>query len=165
MPAKDQMTLIRAIPYIEDPDAFIVFAGDGPEMKKAKELARELEVNDRCIFLGNRDDVPILMGAAYIGIQSSHWEGFGLTAVEFMASEKPVIASNVDGLKQVVEKAGLLFQMSNAIDLAEKINKLISDSNLYNDIKNQCIKRAQLYSIESIVKKYLEEYQNLLRTN
>lgn len=100
VPAKDQATVIRALPHIEDPQIFVAFAGDGETLEACKKLADDLGVSGRVVFLGNRDDIPTLIKSSFIGIQSSHWEGFGLTAVEMMAGGLPVIASDVDGLRQ-----------------------------------------------------------------
>ena len=116
--SKDQETVIRAMQYI-DKDAKLRFVGDGENRCYCENLARELGVSDRVQFLGSRSDIPELVASSYIGIQSSNWEGFGLTAVEIMACGKPVIVTNVDGLKQVVEGAGEIFTLGSPSELAE----------------------------------------------
>lgn len=162
VPAKDQSTLIRAIRYIKNPDAFVAFAGDGEKIGEMKRLAMESEVGHRCVFLGNRDDVPELIKAAAIGVQSSHWEGFGLTAAEFMAAGKPVVASSVEGLKQVVEGAGELFPAGDEKTLAEKLNRLLSDANHYKTMAETCQRRSQKYDISAMALQYKKLYQELL---
>lgn len=164
VPAKDQATLIRALKHIVNPDVFVAFAGDGELVKDAKQLAKEYGVSDRCIFLGSRTDIPELIKSSAIGVQSSHWEGFGLTAVEFMAAGKPVIASSVDGLKQVVEGAGILFSPGDEQQLAKNITQLISDKILYSDISAKCRVRAEKYSLASTAKQYYETYSNIVRS-
>jgi len=101
------------------------------------------------------------MNSSDIGIQSSNWEGFGLTALEMMASGLPVIASDVAGLKQVVEGAGLVFEVNNAFDLAQKINDLLNNIPLYNKIKSQSLQRALEYDIRITAQKYLCEYKSI----
>lgn len=162
VPAKDQATLIKALKFIEDTDIFVAFAGDGELIQDAKKLAEEVGVAERCVFLGSRNDIPELIKSSAIGVQSSHWEGFGLTAVEFMAAGKPVIASSVDGLKQVVDGAGILFSPGDEQQLARIINQLLSDNILYSDISAKCLNRAEKYSLESTAKQYYDAYNNIV---
>lgn len=163
VPAKDQATLIKALKYIENPEVFVAFAGDGELIQDAKKLAEAVGVAERCFFLGSRNDIPELIKSSAIGVQSSHWEGFGLTAVEFMAAGKPVIASAVDGLRQVVEGAGILFSPGDEQQLARIINQLLSDNILYSDISAKCLNRAEKYSLESTAKQYYGAYNNIVR--
>lgn len=163
VPAKDQVTLIKAIRYIENPDVFVAFAGNGKLIEDAKHLSKHLDVADRCIFLGNRNDIPDLIKSSVIGIQSSHWEGFGLTAVEFMAAGKPIIASSVDGLRQVVEGAGLLFNQGDEKHLASIINRLLSNSNLYTHISMKCETMANKYSLHTMIESYYETYTEIIK--
>lgn len=158
--SKDQETVIRAMQYI-DKDATLRFVGDGDKKSNCETLARELGVSDRIQFLGSRSDIPELVASSYIGIQSSNWEGFGLTAVEIMASSKPIIATNVDGLKQVVEGAGEIFNVGNASELAARVNYLLSDKMYYLAMSDKCRQRAQVYDINLMSKKYRELYSNL----
>lgn len=156
--SKDHATVIKAIPYLNNKCIKIVFVGDGPLLEEHKLLAKDLNVFDRCLFLGYRNDVANIINNSYIGIQSSNWEGFGLTAVEFMAAGCPIIASNVEGLKQVVEGAGILFNKGDEKDLANKINRLLNDGKLYNKISQSCRERAISYDIVNMTSKYLDLY-------
>ena len=79
-----------------------------------------------------------------------------------MAGKKPVIASNVAGLKQVVEGAGLLFPAGNEKYLAYCITKLLIDKQYYNQISERCFNRAFQYDIHMMVEKYIEEYKKVL---
>ncbi|MDO4335355.1 MAG: glycosyltransferase [Bacteroidales bacterium] len=160
--AKDQGSLIQSIKYIKDKDVIVAFAGDGKTLESNKTLARELGVSDRCIFFGNRNDVPNIIKTSYIGIQSSHWEGFGLTAIEIMAAGKPVVASDVDGLKQVVEGAGLIFKKGDPMDLADCINRLIEDEDLYRSTSAKCMERAAKYDISKMAAEYSNVYKDVM---
>lgn len=158
--SKDQETVIRAMEHI-DKDAVIRFVGDGENRRHCEELAQELGVSDRVQFLGSRSEVPELVASSYIGIQSSNWEGFGLTAVELMAAGKPVIATNVDGLKQVVEGAGETFNVGDATELAEKVNNLLSDNQYYNLVIDKCRQRSKMYDISVMLENYLKLYKSI----
>lgn len=151
--SKDQETVIKAMKQI-DPEATLRFVGDGENLEHCKRVAEELGLSDRVQFLGARSDVAELVAESYIGIQSSNWEGFGLTAVEIMACGKPVIASNVDGLKQVVENAGLVFKKGSTNELAEMINKLLETPDYYAAIARSCIMRSSHYDICKMASDY-----------
>lgn len=158
--SKDQETVIRAMQHV-DKETSLRFVGDGENRKHCEKLANDLGVSDRIQFLGSRHDIPELIVSSYIGIQSSNWEGFGLTAVELMAARKPVIASNVDGLKQVVEGAGLIFRHGDSGDLATKISLLLNDIDYYDAVSQKCFERSLLYDIKVMAKKYNDIYYEL----
>lgn len=160
--AKDQETLIRSIPYVIDKKTIFCFAGEGETLDRHITLAKETGVADRCRFLGNVCDIVSLMRKATIGVQSSHWEGFGLTAIEFMAAGVPVIASDVPGLGNVVKGAGLLCKPHDPVDLAEKINLLTSDYGLYRQLKEKGAERCGQFSIQASAKRIAAEYQKLI---
>lgn len=157
---KDQETVIRAMTYVEN-CAQLFLVGDGPNKQHCEDIARNIGVEERVHFLGARYDIPELVSQSYIGIQSSIWEGFGLTAVELMAAGKPVLATNVNGLKQVVEGAGKLFEVGDYRTLAILINDLLKNKELYNTTAAKCRKRAQLYDIKTTVEKYQAVYDTL----
>lgn len=158
--SKDQETVIKAMQYIT-PNASLRFVGDGENRTHCEKIAKELSLTNRIHFLGSRSDIAELIASSYIGIQSSNWEGFGLTAVEIMACGKPVIGTNVDGLKQVISGAGLLFSTGNAKELAEHINALLNNSNYYELIANRCKKRANMFDIKIMAEKYMRVYKQI----
>lgn len=156
---KQQETVIKALPEL-DKNIHLVLVGEGKLKDKNIALSKTLEVSDRIHFLGYRPDVPSLLKSSDIVVIPSAWEGFGLVAVEGMAAGKPVIASSVKGLKEIVENTGLLFQPGNSKDLAMKINKLISDTELYNEIVMKSKDVVKKYDVKQMVRKYLRVYEN-----
>lgn len=163
-PAKDQDTIIRAMPLL-DSDVHLILVGDGDKIVKSKELASQLAVGNRVHFVGTQNDIPSWIRKADIGIQSSHWEGFGLTAVEMMAGGLPVVASDVEGVKQVVEGAGLLFPHGNYEKLAEIVKRLLSDKSYYEIVKRKCIERSKMYDIKTMVDSYINVYKEMIINN
>ena len=157
---KDQPTLIRATALLSD-SYHTVFVGDGVCRPQCIALAEKLGITDRITFLGNRTDIPQLLKAADIVVMSSHWEGFGLAAVEGMAAHKPVIANDVDGLKQVVDGAGILFEHGNAKDLAKKIKEIAENPMLYEQTADKCLQRAQEFDISKMAEHYHNAYKSL----
>lgn len=156
-PAKDQETVIRAMRYI-DSQAILRLVGDGETLEHCKQVAKACNVDNRVFFLGACSNIAELIAESYIGIQSSKWEGFGLTAVEIMACGKPVIATDVEGLRQVVDGAGELFQSGDEIELANIVNRLLIDIDYYKFTSLRCKKRAAMYDIRTMAQKYKDLY-------
>lgn len=154
---KDQKTIINSIKRLNT-NIHLVLIGEGKLLEEHREYARKIRVDDRIHFLGFRSDVDRIFRTVDIIILSSHWEGFGLVAVEGMAAEKPLIASNVDGLSAVVNNAGMLFEKGDDKELAITINRLLENSELYEDIKRKSLRRALEFDINKTVEKYLEIY-------
>lgn len=160
VPAKDHQTVIRAMKLMPD-DVTLDLVGDGPTRLACEKLACEIGVSKRIRFLGERTDVAELIAASRIGVQSSFWEGFGLTAVEIMACGKPVVATNVEGLRQVVEGAGLLFEVGDEKALASHISYLLNHETSYLETARLCQERALRYDVGEMTKRYLDLYLEL----
>ncbi len=163
-PEKDQKTVIKSLIYLPK-TIKLVLVGDGKLLAECVTLSKQLNLQDRVIFLGSRFDVPELLKTCDIVVQSSHWEGFGLAAVEGMAAGKPVIASNVSGLKDIVENAGLLFEKGGAEDLAQIILKLVNNNAFYRKIAGNCAVRAEQYSLQKMVNSISHLYNRILKSN
>ncbi|MEO1903432.1 MAG: glycosyltransferase [Alcanivorax sp.] len=107
---KDYPNLLRAFARLPEgrhaPRLAIV--GDGPLRGQLEAMAVSLGVADRVCFLGVRHDVPALMAACDVFVLSSAWEGFGLVVAEAMACERPVVATDCGGVREVVGQAGFL---------------------------------------------------------
>ena len=160
-PAKDQMTIIKTMPLLAN-DVHLILVGDGVNLDGCKKFAKDHDVFDRIHFVGMQSDIPSWLGKADIGIQSSFWEGLPLSVVEMMASGLPVIASNVEGLRQIVDGAGLLFPCGDVAMLACHINKLLGDISYYNHVRQKCIERSENYDVEKMVNSYFEIYKDVL---
>lgn len=161
VPQKDQKTIIRAMTLLDN-DIHLILVGDGVKQGECKAYAKELGVSDRVHFVGMQSDVPNWIGKADIGIQSSHWEGFGLPVVEMMAGGLPVVASDVEGVRQIVEGAGILFPHGDYEKLADIVKRLLSDAEYYEQVKRRCLERCERYSIKSMVESYINVYKEIL---
>ena len=158
--SKDQETVIRAMKDLDD-GVILRLVGDGENLEHCKQVARECGVENRVQFLGARADVAELVAESYIGIQSSNWEGFGLTAVEIMSAGKPIIATDVDGLKQVVEGTGELFPVGDLDSLTKIIKCLLRDEARYEMMKKLSVKRAAKYDISQTANQYIVTYKEI----
>jgi len=154
---KDQKTLIKVMKELGD-HTHLILVGEGQLINEHKKYTKKLNLDKRVHFLGFRDDVERVLKTSDIIVLSSHWEGFGLVAVEGMAAGKPVLASNVKGLKEIVEGAGLLFEQGNVNYLKKIINKLIHDADFYQKISQRCSIHSGNYDIENMVQNLLEVY-------
>lgn len=158
---KDQKTVIEALKYLPS-HVKLLLVGDGVFREKYEILVEKLELNDRVLFMGLRMDVPQLLKTADISILSSNWEGFGLVAVESMASGKPFIGSNVPGMADVVKGAGILFEKGNIKELVFYIEKLIGNQSYFNEIANAGKTRSVQYDIQVMVEKHIQLYKTIL---
>lgn len=157
---KDQDTLIRATALL--PQQFHTFLiGDGPRKNICENLANEINISKRVHFLGNRMDIPELLQSANYVVMSSHWEGLSLSSIEGMCVEKPFLASDVDGLREIVKNSGILFEHQNASQLAENILKLDASPQLYKKIAEQCWNKAIQFDISNTVNNYIQIYKLL----
>lgn len=159
---KDQKTTIKSLIYL-DPSVHAVFVGTGATMDYCKELSEELGVADRVHFLGIRTDVPTIVASSDIIVMSSIYEGFGRAAVEGMAGRKPVIASNVPGLRDIVSGAGLLFTSQKDNELAECIRRLLASSTYYDEVAKNCHERAGKYNVDRMIDGYENVYRSVKR--
>ena len=167
MSMKRQDTIVEALTKLPD-DIHAVFVGgnkDDEGLIKVKELANGLGVQNRVHFLYIRSDVPRILKTLDVIIMASDYEGLSLSSIEGMAAGKPFVASDVNGLREVVGGAGLLFENRNSASLAELINKLHSDSVFYKDIQQRCEERAKEYDAQKMADEYLKVYQSCLDKN
>ncbi|MCW2119417.1 glycosyltransferase [Flavobacterium sp. 7A] len=154
---KDQKTVIRSMSYLEK-NVKLLLVGDGIMKKDCELLVQENMLEERVLFLGARSDVANLLKSVDISVVSSHWEGFGLVAVEGMASGIPVVASNVRGLSKVVDGAGVLFSKGDHRQLTKCINSLLENKENYNEIVEKGFERAKKYDINIMVEKTISLY-------
>jgi glycosyltransferase involved in cell wall biosynthesis len=124
---KGQSVLLRAAPAIAG--AHFVFAGDGPDRAALAALASQLGLDGRVTFLGRRRDVPELIAAADLVVLPSWYEGLPLAVLEAMAAGRPVIASRLPGIQEIITEGadGVLFEPGDPADLARAIGQLLAN--------------------------------------
>jgi len=167
-PVKGVDILIRAIKLLEYqlPKIFLYIAGTGPLEKELFQLVKELEIEDRVKFLGfiPPEELPIYYNSADICVFPSIYEPFSLVTIEAMASGKPVIASKVGGLAEIIKDGdnGILVEPNNPDTLAYAINKVWEDKNLYSYLSQNALHSSKSYDWENIARQYLELYKELI---
>lgn len=159
---KDHEALLRAMTHLPA-NYRLQLVGSGVKEEELKAMTRDLGIEDRVAFLGMRSDVPDILEQSDVVVLSSHWEGLSLSSVEGMASGRPFIASDVDGLREVVGGAGVLFPHGDDKSLAESIQRLCENPAYYREVAEACQKRAQQYDISLMADSYHKLYQTLLK--
>ncbi|HED15260.1 MAG TPA: glycosyltransferase family 4 protein, partial [Gammaproteobacteria bacterium] len=115
IPRKGMQHILEALAGLADKHTFLLrIAGDGPLREQLKKKARDLGIDKQVEFLGSVDAqrIPVLLQQANVFVLASHWEGRPNAVLEAMAAGLPVIASDIDGVNELVVEArtGLLFQ-------------------------------------------------------
>ena len=122
-PAKDFSNLLRAFARVcaERSGARLWIAGEtaGAEFERVSGLAVELGLGERVRWLGLRRDLPALLDATDGFVLASAWEGMPLAVGEAMAMEKPVVATDVGGVRELVGEAGTMVPAQSPESLAQ----------------------------------------------
>ena len=161
--------LIEAIKIIDRPDVKLVIAGDGDLKEYYQNLVNKFSVQENVSFLGqiSHDQLPKYYNAATLVAVPSvkKTESFSVTAVEAMASCKPVIVSDLPGLRVTPKNnvSGLLVKPGSAKDLAEKILFFIDNPEQALVFGRAARKRAEeLYDWDKICEKIEKIYQEII---
>ena len=163
-PQKDHETVLKSFKYL-GPNYRLQLVGDGVRCLQVKHLCRDLGLEGRVDFLGVRQDVPNILEQSDIIVLSSHWEGLSLSSIEGMATGRPFIASDVDGLHEIVNGAGILFPHGDDRALADAIMKLCENPIYYRQVAMACQERAQRYDISVMADAYMHLYESLVSNN
>jgi len=128
---KGHRTLIEAWPLVlaAHPEAWLLVVGEGSERDSLEAQAASLGITGRVVFTGRREDVPAVTAALDIAVLPSYREAQGLSVLEAMALSRPVVASEVGGIPEMIENgvSGLLVPPNDHVALADAIVRLLSD--------------------------------------
>ncbi len=128
---KGHATLLEAWPAVAEavPNAYLLVVGEGSRHEELVAQAAELGITGRVVFTGRRDDMPAVTAALDVAVLPSYREAQGLTILEAMALSRPVVASAVGGIPEMIEDgvSGLLVPPHHADALAAAITRLLVD--------------------------------------
>lgn len=158
---KDQDTLIKSFSHLDENRFELWLVGDGERRPELEYLIKELNLESTVKLMGIRADIPEVLQSADIVVMSSHFEGLSLSNVEGMSVGKPFIASDVDGLREVVSGYGQLFSHEDDKELASIIKRLAEDKDFYKQVADKCWERAQMYDIKKMVDSYSDLFVSL----
>lgn len=158
---KDHKTLIHAMKQLPN-DYVLLLAGEGECQKEHEREVASLALKDKVIFLGNCTNVPSLLATADVVVMSSHYEGLSLSSIEAMAVGTACIASDVPGLHEIVNGAGLLFPLGDTDKLRELIQQLCKDEMLRTQVSERCRQRAMQYGFANMIISYKQIYESFI---
>jgi glycosyltransferase involved in cell wall biosynthesis len=142
------------------PESRIVVVGDGPQSAKMRREARRLGLGERCLFLGARTDAAALLALFDVFVLPSLWEGLPFVLVEAAALGKPIVATAVDGVPEILEdgQTGLLVPPGDSGALADAVVRLLRDK----DEAGRLAERARsLVPFRFPLRRMVEQTQNL----
>ncbi|MDD5403884.1 MAG: glycosyltransferase [Sulfuricella sp.] len=147
-------------------DAHLAVAGDGPMMQDMKRLAEELGIAGRVHFLGHRDDVADLMGAADCLLLTSRSEGVPQAVTQALGLGLPVVATAVGGVPELVKdgQTGLLVPAENPDAAAAALEHLARHPETARELaRNGRAHALAHYSLQAMLDKTEQEYRAVLR--
>ncbi|MDX1579796.1 MAG: glycosyltransferase, partial [Gemmatimonadota bacterium] len=157
---------IRGLPRIAAAvDVEAVLVGDGPERDRLERLTRDLGVHDRVTFLGARPhaDMPGILASGELAVFPSLMEATSVAALECMACELPVAASEVGGLPEIVdERVGALFRPADPESLADTVIRLLGAGDLPDRGRTARRRVVEKWSNDRLADRHLEIYRSLL---
>ena len=150
------------------PNLVTLIAGDGPQRKELEALAARLGLTGQVRFLGWRTDAVELVGALDIFCMSSRWEGCPMVLLEAMAMRRPVVATDIGGVREIVvnEETGLLVALDDPAALAHAILRL-SAAGAERELFGAAGRRRveEHFSAESMLEAYGSLYLNLAQAD
>ncbi|MCK7459138.1 glycosyltransferase family 4 protein [Idiomarina aminovorans] len=163
--------VIKALAYLPaEINWSYAILGDGPERSRLESLAEKYGIRDRINFVGWSNQVSEYYYSSDIQLIPSVWEGFGLVAVEGMSAGLSIVASRVDGLKEVlgdsIESVFYVRRQSDTQEwverIAESVNSLSRNAKI---LREASICRSQLFSLDRMVDNYLNLYNKIDESN
>ncbi len=163
---------LKEMDHLRDEICLCIIGGDpdsdkmDQEMAHLQEIREKLGIADVVTFLGKRDQdvLPYYYSAAEVCVVPSHYESFGMVALEAMACGTPVIASRVGGLTFTVQDGhtGFLVPNDDRQALAEKLTLLLANEDLHRDMGRQAMQLAKRYSWSIVAGQIMALYRELI---
>ncbi len=161
---KNYEKMIEAVAKVKGVSFEYWILGTGPLEEKLKGLVGSLNLQDKVKFLGFRQDIPELLNKSDVFLLASLWEGLSLAMVEAMAAGLPVVVSNIPEACEVVcdgSGSGLLVDPQSEEDIAQKLQEILTDKHLREEIGQRARKRAEDFDMKRIIQEYLNLYASI----
>ncbi|MBN2120520.1 MAG: glycosyltransferase [Candidatus Omnitrophica bacterium] len=169
-PEKGHITFLKAAKKIlaAKPDTCFLIIGDGPQRRKLVELTRALGIEEKVKFLGWVSDVPKLVSIFDVAVLSSYpyVETFPNAVLEYMAQSKPVVATNVGSMPEMIKNgfSGFLVTPYDEDSLAEKISFLLNDEGFSLSLGQRARESVERFSLKRMVEEREELITNLIKS-
>jgi glycosyltransferase involved in cell wall biosynthesis len=146
------------------PDTIFVLVGDGERRNEAEALVKSLNISGRVVMTGNREDIPAIYSVFDVFVLPSLWEGLPYAVLEAMAMGKPVIATRIPGIEELIDdgQTGCLVPPGDAASLSEAILMLLGDTERANQM-GRAAQRAvrEKYRLETQIRKLENLYRDI----
>ena len=149
----------------QNPDLRVLLAGDGPLRGELTELVNGLGVQDRLLMLGYRSDAADVMATLDVAVSSSAFEGSPLAVMEYMESARPIVATRVGGVPDLIEDGvhGLLVEPGDAGALAAAIGRMLADPEAARRMGEAARERRRHeFTVELMVRRFEALYERLV---
>ena len=160
-PRKNYASLIKAFAFAKRKDEILVIVGKKAwGFENLLELVNKYNLQGKVKFLDyvSNEDLNNLYNACRFFVLVSLYEGFGLTPLEAMACGAPVLVSNTSSLPEVVGEAGMLVDPKNIEKIGNKMNILLDNDNLRNEMREKSLQQASKFSWGATARKTLDVF-------
>jgi glycosyltransferase involved in cell wall biosynthesis len=164
---KDYANLVRAVAVLRERGRALrcVILGDGPQRAQLEALISQIGVGDSVRLLGRRDDVGQVLRAFDVAVLSSVWEGTPLAGLEYMAAGRPIVATAVGGVPEMLRDGvdGILVPPRDHVALADGIARVLDDPELAARLGASAqARQAESYELDGVVRRLEGIYDELL---
>jgi glycosyltransferase involved in cell wall biosynthesis len=155
----EALNLIKTIPWT------LWVVGDGSLKGGLEKLAKDLSLRERIIFLGARRNVAEILSQVDIFVLPSLWEGLGLAVLEAAAAGKPIVASRVGGIPEIIYdgEIGVLVEPKNVKSLADGLERVLLGEGEAKEMGQRAREMIiEKFSVEKMVDEYEKLYDGLV---
>jgi glycosyltransferase involved in cell wall biosynthesis len=166
-PQKGHSFLFKAFAKLQEryQNLALIIVGDGPLRQELEELAGKLNISNQVFFLGERSDIPVILSEINIYAHPSIFEGMPNAVMEAMVAGKPVVATEVDGIGELIQhgQTGVLVNVQSAEALEDGLSELIGNQGFRNQIaKAAALRMKKEFSVEKMVNSFDQLYRDRL---
>lgn len=165
VPLKGQGRMIGQMRRIRErfPAARLVLVGDGPGRAQLEAYVRTLGLEEAVCFTGTQSDMASVLAAIDVVVVPSDHEGFSFVALEAMAAGKPVVATDVGGVREVLGdgECGVLVDVADDAALGDAIVEILSDSARARALTSAAARRLELFTLERHARELEKVYLRL----
>ena len=166
-PRKNVITLLRGYALLKKKvqlPRLVIGGPRGWHHQEVFSVAEELDLQEDVIFPGYipQEELPLWYNAADFFVYPSLYEGFGLPPLEAMACGTPVITSNTSSLPEVVGEAGILVNPDSVEEVAEAMQRVLTDSNLRAEMRRKGLDRAREFSWQRTAQETVRVYEQTM---
>lgn len=169
-PGKNIKTVIEAFFELKAKEnlndfKLVIIGKKGYNSEVIYDFVNSSHYKDEVIFTGylKDEDLPKYYAGASVMLYLSLFEGFGLPVLEAMSCATPVVCSNTSCFPEIVQELDVMVSPTDVVDVENKILKLLSDNDYYNNISEKCYEKSLVYSWTSSAKSYYKAFQKITK--